>query len=55
MDEVVSEIEINQFKCPCGQGRVGSFVKLYSKDCAVCPHCQKVFKLIGLTKIKHQR
>jgi len=53
--EYKSEIEISKFKCPCGDGRVGSFVKFYSMDKAICPHCNKEYRLIDLTKIEHQR
>jgi len=50
-------IDIRDFKCDCGEGRLGSFVRFYSKEMAICPHCQKEYILKDYTKveIQHQR
>ena len=48
--------DIKEFQCSCGNTK-GSFVRFYSKEMAICPHCQKEYILKDYTKveIQHQR
>jgi hypothetical protein len=51
----MKEVDIADFKCPCGEGPIGSFVRFYSLGKIRCPHCMSWFKLKDMTKIQHQR
>lgn len=51
----MKEVDISEFKCPCNEGSVGSFVRFYSLGKVQCPHCMRCFKLKDMTKIQHQR
>jgi len=51
----MKEIEISEFKCPCNEGPIGSFVRFYSLSKVRCPHCMTWYELKEMTKIQHQR
>lgn len=51
----MKEVDIADFKCPCGEGAIGSFVRFYSLSKVRCPHCLTWFTLKDMAKIQHQR